>query len=230
MLSQPNAPQINTPFILAPPFAARAFYSSISGSRQLPPPYDQFHAYPCFNPPKIHFEFAGWNVEVLKGKRDKGTFSPGGRFSSGRMAAGSGYCVGIVVESRMGKEISPGTRRSNTGPGTTTERATRANGLEDVWIVGEPFFRDVQVAFNVRFPIRYISTKCTDRMPVEGEESWHAKSVKISLWIGLLVDRRRTSESDPTKSSFEICGVINGGEIHLVFFYVFLLGARSHSF
>jgi hypothetical protein len=22
-------------------------------------------------------------------------------------------------------------------------------GLEDVWIIGEPFFRDVQVAFNV---------------------------------------------------------------------------------
>jgi hypothetical protein len=25
--------------------------------------------------------------------------------------------------------------------------------LEDVWIVGEPFFRDVQVAFDVRFLI-----------------------------------------------------------------------------
>ncbi len=148
MLSWPNASEINTPFILAPPIAARAFYSSISGSRQLPPPYDQFHAYPCFNPPKIHFEFSGWNVEVFKGKRDKETFSPRGRFSLGRMAAGSGYCVGIVVESRMGKGTS-----LEAGTGTTMEGA---NELEDVWIVGEPFFRDAQVAFNVSSSSRQI--------------------------------------------------------------------------
>jgi hypothetical protein len=148
ILSWPNAPEINTPFILAPPIAARAFYSSISWSRQLPPPYDQFHAYPCFNAPKMHFEFAGWNVEVFK--RHKGTLSPGGRFSLGRMAAGSGYCVGIVVESRMGKGVSLGAETGNIGPGTTMEGG---NGLEDVWIVGEPFFRDVQVAFDVRFPV-----------------------------------------------------------------------------
>jgi hypothetical protein len=129
--------------------AARSFYSSISGSRQLPPPHDQFHAYPCFNPPKIHFEFAGWNVDVLKGKRDKGTFSPGGRFSLGRMTAGSGYCVGIVVESRMGKGRSLGSETGNKGFGTSLEGG---NGMEDVWIIGEPFFRDVQVAFNVSSP------------------------------------------------------------------------------
>jgi hypothetical protein len=161
ILSWPNAPEINTPFILAPPIAARAFYSSISGSRQLPSPYDQFHTYPCFNPPKIHFEFAGWNVEVFKGKRDKGSFSPGGRFSLGRMTAGSGYCVGIVVESRMGKGIPLGAETGNIGPRTPMEGA---NGLEDVWIVGEPFFRDVQVAFDVRFLIpadlREVLTDC----------------------------------------------------------------------
>ncbi|KAE9371443.1 acid protease [Stipitochalara longipes BDJ] len=136
---------VNTPFILAPPVAARAFYSSISGSRQLPPPYDRFHAYPCFNPPKIHFEFAGWNAEVLKGKRDKGTFSPGGRFLLGRMAPGSGYCIGIVVASKMGKEMPLGTEKGNMDSRTSMEGG---KGLEDVWIVGEPFFRDVQVAFN----------------------------------------------------------------------------------
>jgi hypothetical protein len=79
----------------------------------------------------------------------------------GRMAAGSGYCVGIVVESRMGKGISFGAETSNIGPGTTMEGA---NGLEDVWIVGEPFFRDVQVAFDVRFLIpadlREVLTDC----------------------------------------------------------------------
>ncbi|KAN0096401.1 acid protease [Hyaloscypha variabilis] len=136
---------INTPFILASPVAARAFYSSISGSRKLPHPHEQFHAYPCFNPPKIHFEFVGWNVEVFKGNRDKGTFSPGGRFSLGRMAPGSGYCIGIVVESRMGHKTSIGSDAAKMGFERNMEGG---NGLEDVWIVGEPFFRDVQVAFN----------------------------------------------------------------------------------
>ena len=64
----------------------------------------------------------------------------------GRMTAGSGYCVGIVVESRMGKGISLRTKRGNMGLGTSMEGG---NGMEDVWIIGEPFFRDVQVAFNV---------------------------------------------------------------------------------
>jgi hypothetical protein len=144
--SQSNTQQINTPFILASPVAARAFYSSISGSRKLPHPHEQFHAYPCFNPPKIHFEFVGWNVEVFKGNRDKGTFSPGGRFSLGRMAPGSGYCIGIVVESRMGHKTSIGSDAAKMGFERNVEGGI---GLEDVWIIGEPFFRDVQVAFNV---------------------------------------------------------------------------------
>ena len=40
------------------------------------------------------------------------------------------------------------------------------NGLADVWIIGEPFFRDVQVAFNVSSlsDIRHISK----RSAVEG--------------------------------------------------------------
>ncbi|KAK0120895.1 hypothetical protein ONS96_011093 [Cadophora gregata f. sp. sojae] len=141
--NQPIVLDVNTPFIVAPPLAARSFYSSISGSRQLSPPFDQFHAYPCFNPPKIHFEFEQWNVQVLKGKRDKGTFSPGGRFSLGRMATGSGYCIGIVVESRMGV----GTALA-WGESVSTFSMDGGNGLADVWIIGEPFFRDVQVAFN----------------------------------------------------------------------------------
>jgi len=127
--------QINTPFILAPPAAAQALYSSISGSRRMPVPYDQFYAYPCLNPPQIHFEFGkDWKVQVLKGKRDKGTFSPGGRFSLGRMTAGSGYCIGIVVESKMGMENSP----------TANDK-----GLEEVWVLGEPFYSDCQAAFDV---------------------------------------------------------------------------------
>ncbi|PVH87466.1 acid protease [Cadophora sp. DSE1049] len=141
--NQPIVLDVNTPFIVAPPLAARSFYSSISGSRQLSPPYDQFHAYPCFNPPKIHFEFEQWNVQVLKGNRDRGTFSPGGRFSLGRMATGSGYCIGIVVESRMG--VGTALAGGETGSSVSVDGG---NGLADVWIIGEPFFRDVQVAFN----------------------------------------------------------------------------------
>jgi len=116
-------------------------------------------------------------VEVLKGKRDKGTFSPGGRFSLGRMASGSGYCVGIVVESRMGKGMSLGTEAGNRGFETSMEGG---NGLEDVWIVGEPFFRDVQVAFNVSSTPDSSPKRKLTRSPVEGEEGWNAESLTIA--------------------------------------------------
>ena len=109
----------------------------------------------------VHFEFAGWNIEGLKGRRDKGTFSPGGRFSLGRMTAGSGYCIGIVVESRGGIK---------------TSKIDGGNGLTDVWIVGEPFFRDAQVAFDVRYTqdVRELYSQFV----VEREESRHAKSIE----------------------------------------------------
>lgn len=83
-------------------------------------------------------------MEVLQGKRDKGTFSPGGRFSLGRMATGSGYCIGIVIESRMGTGSA-----FTAGEAGSTVSGEGGNGLANVWIIGEPFFRDVQVAFDV---------------------------------------------------------------------------------
>jgi len=82
---------------------------------------------------------------VLKGMRDKGNFAPGGRFSLGRMQAGSGYCIGNIVELRMGFKAFASGRDSETG-------LDSGNGFPDVWIIGEPFFRDVQVAFDVRAP------------------------------------------------------------------------------
>lgn len=82
-------------------------------------------------------------MKVLEGKKDAGTFSPGGRFSLGRMERGSGYCVGIVVEGRFGNGDGPDGEEGNGG--------VDGNGMEDVWILGEPFFRDVQVAFDVSF-------------------------------------------------------------------------------
>ncbi|EMR87233.1 putative acid protease protein [Botrytis cinerea BcDW1] len=138
--NQPIVLDVNTPFIIGPSHLVRSLYSSISGSRQLPPPYDQFHAYPCFNPPHLLLEFGNLRVKVLNGKRDEGSFSPGGRFSLGRMERGSGYCVGIVVEGRFGN--MDGQR------GTVDNGGVEGNGMEDMWIFGEPFFRDVQVAFD----------------------------------------------------------------------------------
>jgi hypothetical protein len=78
---------------------------------------------------------------VLKGKRDKGTFSPGGRFSLGRMTKGSGFCLGVIVESRMD--------RADVKDSSSGVHIDGGNGLSDVWVIGEPFFRDVQVAFDV---------------------------------------------------------------------------------
>lgn len=82
---------------------------------------------------------------MLNGKRDKGTFSPGGRFSLGRMTRGSGFCIGTLIESRMGISTSDA-RESNS-----KAHVDGGNGLSDVWIIGEPFYRDVQVAFHVSF-------------------------------------------------------------------------------
>jgi hypothetical protein len=113
-------------------------------------------------------------VEVLKGKRDKGTFSPGGRFSLGRMTSGSGYCIGIVVESRMGGGTAIRSETRNIGFETSIEDG---NGLEDVWIVGEPFFRDVQVAFNASLTLSASTIAKLTGSSVEGEESWYAKSM-----------------------------------------------------
>ncbi|KAF7947623.1 hypothetical protein EAE96_008705 [Botrytis aclada] len=138
--NQPIVLDVNTPYIIGPPHLVRNLYSSISGSRQLPPPYDQFHAYPCFNPPHLLLEFGNLRVKVLEGKRDEGSFSPRGRFSLGRMERGSGYCVGIVVEGRFGNMDSQS--------GVVENGGADGNGMEDMWIFGEPLFRDLQVAFD----------------------------------------------------------------------------------
>lgn len=51
------------------------------------------------------------------------------------MAEGSGYCIGAVVENRMKDDIM--------------DRSSGSIGLENLWIIGESFFRDLQVAFDV---------------------------------------------------------------------------------
>lgn len=74
---------------------------------------------------------------------------PGGKFSLGRLRDGSGYCVGAVVESSMGvKEDAGGLggRGSRSGAGRDK---SGGNGLKDVWVVGEGFFRGVGAVFDV---------------------------------------------------------------------------------
>ncbi|PQE24968.1 Aspartic-type endopeptidase ctsD protein [Rutstroemia sp. NJR-2017a WRK4] len=150
---------LNTPFIIGPPSAVRTLYASISGARALPPPYSHFYTYPCFNPSEIHFEFGSFRTAVMKGAGDKGAFSPGGRFSLGRAERGSGFCVGMVVEGVFA-ELGEG------------------NGMQDVWVLGEPFFRDVQVAFDVcSFVYGWLILVSDDL--VEGEESRNAESLTL---------------------------------------------------
>ena len=69
---------------------------------------------------------------------------PGGRFSLGRYREGSGYCVGAVVET------SVGTGRGEHGVGNVGWKGEVAgNGMRDVWVLGECFFRGVGGVFDV---------------------------------------------------------------------------------
>jgi hypothetical protein len=148
--------KINSPFILAPPLAAKAFYGSISGSRPLPAPNSNFYVFPCLNPPVMHFEFGGIKFPAMHGGRGVDWSGvPGGKFSLGRLKEGSGYCVGSVVETRMGlREEKDGVKsdgrkgnRSGAGKGSLG-----GNGMRDVWVIGEGFFRGVGGVFDVSPP------------------------------------------------------------------------------
>ena len=78
---------------------------------------------------------------------------PGGRFSLGRLRSGSGYCVGAVVETCMGLKdeteevLNEGIR--GTRPGSDMN-SLGGNGMRDVWVIGEGFFRGVGGVFDVR--------------------------------------------------------------------------------
>ena len=148
---------INCPFILAPPLAAKAFYSSVSGSWPLPAPYSNFYAYPCLNPPVVQFEFDHSRFPFMQGGRGADwTGFPGGRFSLGRLKEGSGYCIGAVVETRMGIKEE---RRQAMGEGRRGSRSAAnmgllgANSMRDLWVIGEGFFRGVGGAFDVSLQI-----------------------------------------------------------------------------
>ena len=77
---------------------------------------------------------------------------PGGRFSLGRAKQGSGYCIGVVVETRMGlkdekEEVLDEGRRGTRHGADKSDLG--GNGMRDVWVIGDGFFRGVGVTFDV---------------------------------------------------------------------------------
>lgn len=142
--NQPVLLDVQSPFILAPPLAARRFYESIGGCSRLAAPYHMFWKFPCLNRPRIALEFGGWWFPIMssEGSRSEALWGPdGGRFSLGKMAMGenrtnSGYCVGRVVETRMGLESGAG------------EEDWQGSGLRDLWVLGEPAFWGIGIAFD----------------------------------------------------------------------------------
>jgi hypothetical protein len=133
--NQPVLFDLNAPFILAPPTAAQRFYNSIGGTKRLRAPFDHFFAFPCLNAPSIAIEIGGWNFPVMQGHgtSEDALFGPtGGSFSLGKMADGTGYCVGSVVETSM-----------------SMHKRGIGSGLRNMWVLGEPFFRGLGVAFDL---------------------------------------------------------------------------------
>ena len=134
--NQPVLFDIQCPFILAPPYAIATFYQAIGGTFRLPPPHDRFFAFPCANGNSISmaFEIGGWSFPALIGQHTRGDSlhgPTGGRFSLGKMGNGTGYCVGVVVETRNGEG-----------------EEGRKSGLKDAWVLGEPFFHGMGIAFD----------------------------------------------------------------------------------
>ena len=67
-----------------------------------------------------------------EGTREDALYGPaGGKFSLGKLGNGTGYCVGAVVETTMG-----------------IREGWIASGVRDMWVLGEPFFRGLGVAFD----------------------------------------------------------------------------------
>ena len=134
----------------------------MSGSHPLPSPFSKFYAFPCLNPPTLNFQFGGALFPAMHGGRGADwSHIPGSRFSLGRLESGSGYCVGSVVETSMGvrEKLDELTGDSQDELHTATRRGGMAgNGMRDVWVIGEGFFRGVGGVFDVRFPLLSLFT------------------------------------------------------------------------
>ncbi|MCJ1313469.1 hypothetical protein MMC25_007147 [Agyrium rufum] len=150
--NQPAILDLSTPLILAPPPSARTFYASIPGA--YPIPSTPFYAFPCLHPPTLHFEFEGWPFPAMRGwtgsvKDRHGKV--GGRFSLGRVARGSGFCVGAVVESRVsleGDEGFDGARAGAGGRDGNGDGDGDGDGDGGAWVLGERWFWGVGAVFD----------------------------------------------------------------------------------
>lgn len=86
---------------------------------------------------------------------------PGGKFSLGRLRDGSGYCVGAVVETRMGVGDGEDVVRKWSGSRGAFANAgggkgeAAGNGMRGVWVLGEGFFRGVGGVFDVSCPFTW---------------------------------------------------------------------------
>ena len=143
--NQPVLLDVNCPFILAPPLAARRFYESIGGAQWIHgvngSQRSGFWKVPCLNKVSVAWEFAGKMFQAFKeGGREEGMLGPIGAALSlgkyiGEEGASSGYCVGVVVETGMGL-------------GRKGHDPWRNSGMRDTWVLGEPFFRGLGVVFD----------------------------------------------------------------------------------
>lgn len=110
------------------------------------------------NPPAVEFEFQGTRFPAMQGGRGMEYASaiiPGGKFSLGRLKHGSGYCVGAIVETKMGlkeeKERMAGSSKQGLGSAAASVGSLAGNGMRDVWVIGERFFRGVSGVFDVSY-------------------------------------------------------------------------------
>ena len=96
----------------------------------------EWWVYPCLNEPLIQLEFAGWGFPVE-------------RVGLGRIAEGSGYCVGSIV----GWPKHNRTDGVNTNPERhqihEKEDEDRGGDEERVWVLGGPFWAGVIGVFDV---------------------------------------------------------------------------------
>lgn len=96
-----------------------------------------FWAYPCLNVPIVEVEIGGWRFPITArgefgvGKVDFGSASDEEAGEQEQEQSGTGYCVSVIIE-------------TYTGVRSRWERS----GMKDVWVLGEPFFRSVGVAFD----------------------------------------------------------------------------------
>lgn len=88
-------------------------------------------------------ELGGWWFPIMSGEGSgpEALWGPeGGRLSLGKLSmagnrTGTGYCVGRVVETRMGLPARDGVD-------------WEGSGLRDVWVLGEPAFWGIGIAFD----------------------------------------------------------------------------------